>query len=444
MRISPILVVFASLALSSAPSAQTSIANFGFEDGWENWDDIDPDGSDTAISENFHSGAKSAKITGINGRFEQVVQVSPDSEYELTAFIRGSGVIGLSISGRTFTTASDGEGDQWLPVSLPFSTEGATEAVVFGAYNGEEGRFDDFELSVLRSKSDDAVASGGGGNNVLNDPVIRILGSDLSSELSYILRDVANVTSEENDIRVLSIFGDGSVNNINDLLYLPGIDAAIVQSDVLSNFRDESAVSNLENKLAYVAQLGTTVGHLLARKANTTIQELEGKLVYIGEPGSGAYVTASNIFQRLNVSIQPIEDLGYQQAMAALKSGELEAVFWMEVPPVGLLSLASPSDDLHLLHIPTQAINSGVYDVRRLTVDDYPIIPGQEPIQTVTAKIALVAYNWPSDHRRYAKMKRFSRILEEKTEQLQNGDYHRSLTSANFYNDAGEGWKYFD
>lgn len=444
MRISPTLSLLASLLLTSTLSAQTTIENFGFEQDWEAWKDIDPDGADTEISENFHNGSKSAKITGEKGRFEQVIQVEPQTEYELKAYIKGPGVVGLSISGRTFTTSSSGNTDKWTPVSLPFSTEDATEAIIFGAYNGGEGRFDDFELLILRSKSEGVIEGDSQDSLVLDDPVVRILGSDLSSELSYILKDIAAVTSEENDLRVLSISGDGSFNNINDLLYLPGIDAAVVQADALSNFREESAVRNLENKLAYIAQLGSTVSHMLARKSIPTIQKLEGKRVYMGEQGSGAYITASNIFDRLGIEVNAVSDIDHQEALADVKAGELDAVFWMEVPPVDLLNLITPSDEVHLLHIPTQSIDSDLYDIRTLTTDDYAIIPAEEPIQTAAVPIALIAYNWPSGHHRYAKMKRFSEILAMKTEALQNGDYHRSLRNADFFSEVGEGWQFFE
>jgi len=443
MKVSPIVLLLASFCLTSTLSAQT-IENPGFEDEWDGWDDIDPDKDATAISEDSHSGDRSAKITGETGRFEQAVEVSPQSEYELKAFVRGDGIIGLDISGETFTSKVEGEGEKWVPVSLPFSTETAEQAVIFGAYIDDDVRFDDFELIKLRSKAEELVVGDGQNSQVLEDPVIRILGSDLSSDVSEILLDVADVTSEGADIRVLSIIGDGSVNNLNDLLYLRGIDAAMVQSDVLSNFRERSAVRNLEQKLVYVAQLGTTVGHLLAQKSSATIYDLAGKKVYIGEPSSSSFVSASNILKELDINADVVGNLNYPQALADLKAGVLDAVFWMEIPPVGLLSLVRPEDNLHLLHIPTQGIDSTVYNIRELTANDYNIISDEGPIQTATAKIALIAYDWPRDHPRYAKMKRFSEILKTKEGLLREDGYHRSFRGVEFYSDIEKSWRLFE
>ena len=186
-----------------------------------------------------------------------------------------------------------------------------------------------------------------------------------------------------------------------------------------------------------------TVGHLLAHEANTTIYALEGKRVYMGEPGSGSFVSASNMFGRLGIAIEIVGDLSHPEALAQLKAGELDAMFWMEVPPIGLLNLTGPADELHLLHIPTQAIDPEAYQIRELTNTDYPLIPEGETIQTIASQIALIAYSWPSDHPRHAKMKRFAEIFAAKTETLQSGRYHRSLKNADFYGGVQSGWSFY-
>jgi hypothetical protein len=66
-----------------------------------------------------------------------------------------------------------------------------------------------------------------------------------------ILRFAAEIARNLNDgeeLRVLPIVTPGAVDNLNDLLYLRGVDLAIVHSDVLQHFRgrgkDDSGVSN--------------------------------------------------------------------------------------------------------------------------------------------------------------------------------------------------------
>src|SRR5512135_1458714 len=56
----------------------------------------------------------------------------------------------------------------------------------------------------------------------------RINGTDIQAA-----SDLAAVLDKPDQLRVLPIVGRGSVQNLTDLLYLRGIDVAILQSDVL-------------------------------------------------------------------------------------------------------------------------------------------------------------------------------------------------------------------
>ena len=144
-------VVMALIApLAAVPGAAwAEIANPSFENGWRGWTDIDPNGNATAISGNASTGAKSAKITGETGRFEQEVSVHPDSDYILRAMIRGPGRVGVMLGDADLDQSSPGDGNVWLPVEIPFSSGTATSVVIFGAHNGGEGRFDDFVLEAV-------------------------------------------------------------------------------------------------------------------------------------------------------------------------------------------------------------------------------------------------------------------------------------------------------
>lgn len=153
----PTTVLFAAAFLASAATAQDLIMNPSFEDGWSGWTDVDPDGDATSISGDFHSGAQSAKITLAAGQFEQNVTLLPGSEYVLRAMVRGPGVVGVNLNGEILTSVSQGDADEWLAVEVAFESGDATEAVLFGAHNGDEGRFDDFELVALSGPAQAAI-----------------------------------------------------------------------------------------------------------------------------------------------------------------------------------------------------------------------------------------------------------------------------------------------
>ena len=155
MRISSVSL---SVLLACGATVATSqeLVNPGFEQGWSGWTDVDPNKDATSISGHFLSGEKSAKIEQESGRFEQTVLAEAGSEYELIAHIKGSGTVGVEVEGEILEVTSEGAGEDWIPVSIPFATSDGGPIMVFGAAHGGEGRFDDFELIA---KSGPALAA---------------------------------------------------------------------------------------------------------------------------------------------------------------------------------------------------------------------------------------------------------------------------------------------
>ena len=146
-HLSAVILLAGSVAMPVFANGE--IVNPSFEYGWSGWVDVDPDKNATSISGHFHTGEKSAKITRETGRFEQAVTLLPDSEYILKAVVKGPGAVGLTLAGETLSATSEGEGETWLPLEIPFATTSDVDATLFGAPHGGEGRFDDFELVAL-------------------------------------------------------------------------------------------------------------------------------------------------------------------------------------------------------------------------------------------------------------------------------------------------------
>ena len=148
-----------------------SIANPGFESSWSGWNDIDP----SAISGVAYSESKSAKITGPGGKFEQDVNVSPDTDYIVSAWVNGKGTIGVLVGNNDFN--ENGSYGNWTQISVPFNSGSSSTVTIYGKYNGGTGRFDNFSLSesgnvkltvasVVASTDDGNVASNTLDNNL--------------------------------------------------------------------------------------------------------------------------------------------------------------------------------------------------------------------------------------------------------------------------------------
>ncbi|WP_413693668.1 discoidin domain-containing protein [Psychromonas sp. KJ10-2] len=139
-------LVAAALSVTVIPAASASsvsIVNAGFEDGFtsDSWIDTDP----SSISSDQRSGTKAAKITGDGGKFEQDVSVEANTDYALTAYIKGTGKIGATVNGTRYTRT--GGGDDYELVTATFNSGSATTITIFGNYYGAEARFDDFALT---------------------------------------------------------------------------------------------------------------------------------------------------------------------------------------------------------------------------------------------------------------------------------------------------------
>jgi poly(beta-D-mannuronate) lyase len=165
MRIAGISLGIALACSTSIVTAQELI-NPGFEMGWAGWTDVDPNKDATSISGHYLNGIKSAKITKDTGRFEQKARLLEGSEYELVGHVKGPGTIGLEISGEVLSASSEGNGEEWIEVRVPFSTGEATQALVFGSHNGDQGRFDDFEFVALSGPALDAAIARAAGPRV--------------------------------------------------------------------------------------------------------------------------------------------------------------------------------------------------------------------------------------------------------------------------------------
>ncbi|WP_158768867.1 carbohydrate-binding protein [Paraglaciecola sp. L1A13] len=137
----------------SAHAESVSIDNSGFEDGFDGWNDDDP----SAISSNSYSGSKSAKITGSGGRVEQTVSLTANTDYILTAYVEGSGEIGINLGTSTESTKSTS--DDWNKVTVSFNSGTTTSGAMFGKYYNDEGRFDDFTL-ISTGETEPGTGSG--------------------------------------------------------------------------------------------------------------------------------------------------------------------------------------------------------------------------------------------------------------------------------------------
>jgi poly(beta-D-mannuronate) lyase len=154
MRVKNVGLALAALSFSQAYSASVYIENPGFEDGFNGWEEANPDGSEE--SGESYTGFTAAKIATSGGLVTQTVLFVANTNYVLTAYVKGTGKIGVNLGSSTESAAL--VSDDYKEVTVPFNSGSATSGVIFAAYNDGEGYFDDFSL-----KGDSFVADSDGG-----------------------------------------------------------------------------------------------------------------------------------------------------------------------------------------------------------------------------------------------------------------------------------------
>src|SRR4030042_1308136 len=67
--------------------------------------------------------------------------------------------------------------------------------------------------------------------------------------------ELAQVLDDGDNLRVLPIVTYGAASNLDDLLYLRGVDVAVTQADVFDYFRTQRKISNLAGRVNYILRL---------------------------------------------------------------------------------------------------------------------------------------------------------------------------------------------
>jgi TRAP transporter TAXI family solute receptor len=242
----------------------------------------------------------------------------------------------------------------------------------------------------------------------LNQNTVTIITGGVNGTYVRIASDLAAVLDQGDRLRVLPMLGKGSVQNITDLLYLRGIDVAIVQSDVLRFVRDQGIEANIEGRIRYVTKLYNEEVHVLARGGIASLADLAGKPVNFDVKGSGTAMTATTLFGLLGIAVAPTH---FDQALALekLRTGEIQAMLFVAGKPTELFRAIDPAPGLRFLPIPANPTLLETYLPSTLEHRDYPrlISEGSPPLETIAVGAVMAAYNWDTNTDRYRRVARF-------------------------------------
>jgi TRAP transporter TAXI family solute receptor len=245
-----------------------------------------------------------------------------------------------------------------------------------------------------------------------------------------IAADIARVLEDGDRLRILPMLGDGSIQNIADLIYLKGVDVAIVHTDSLTQTMQGGTIPR-EGSVQYIAKLFQEEIHILARKDIASLNDLTGKVVAIGPSGSGTELTATALLDTFHIVPNVTHD-SQSAALERLRRGEIAAMFVVGGKPVPMLREIEPGTGLHFVPIPLTAQLVDLYVPTSLDQRSYPnLLPAGPSIDTIAVGSVLITLSTSSDTARAKRVNRFVDTFFERFDQFRHPGFHPKWQEVN-------------
>lgn len=247
---------------------------------------------------------------------------------------------------------------------------------------------------------------------------VRIMAGQIDGTYLRLADDLAHLGAQKG-IRVIPMVGQGSLQAIDDLMTMPDIDFAMMQSDALNMAALDDENARLHDHLRYIMPLYQEEFHLLAGKDIQSVWDLEGKSVSVGPESAGTHLTSLFIFEDLGISIDA-RSMASTAAMSALENREIAAMAYVVGQPAALFDVSLPSG-LHFLPVPAEEIG-GPYEAARLSPKHYPYLKNSIP--TVAVSSVLATYMRPDQPARAERIDRFVKTAFQNFAWLRENDRH--------------------
>jgi TRAP-type uncharacterized transport system substrate-binding protein len=206
-------------------------------------------------------------------------------------------------------------------------------------------------------------------------------------------RDMAAAASKGTAVRLLPIAVGRGAETLRDLVFLRGVDMAIVPTNVLAHTKTIEALvgAGLPQRIAYITHLYGEEVHLLAGSSITALEGLRHKKVAVPLDDGNALYTAHDLFERLGIEVEIVR-LRAGEALEKARSNELSAVLLVGGKPLQQLLKAPKDGRLRFLRLPLSRPLEPGYSPAALGADDYPtLIPPGFTVETVAVGAVLMA-----------------------------------------------------
>jgi hypothetical protein len=263
----------------------------------------------------------------------------------------------------------------------------------------------------------------------LNAWTVGLAGGQLEGAPIRFATDIARVVDDGDNLHVLPIVTRGPAENVEALLYLKGVDVAIINSDALEQFK--ALVPNIRQRITYILSLFPSEVHIFVRPEIRSLSDLRGKKVNFNTPGTAAAYSGPLIFEQLKLDVEKTF-IPHQVALEQMRTGQgdMEAVVFVTSKPIDAFQHRKWDPGFKFLAVPFD--DFGLYLPSTLTSNDYPdlIAPGQE-VETIAVPTILAAFNWQKGSDRYKRVARLTDYLFSRLDKLQGPGFHPKWKDVN-------------
>lgn len=254
--------------------------------------------------------------------------------------------------------------------------------------------------------------------NRLNAWALGLAGGLLEGAPIHFATEIARVVNDGGTMHVLPIVTRGPTENVNDLLYLKGVDAAIINSDSLDEYK--SQVPQIQQRITYVMSLFPSELHIFVRPEIRSLSQLAGRKVNFNTQGTAAAYSGPLIFSRLGIAVDKMF-IPHPVALEQLRRGEIAAVVFVTSKPVDAFVKGKWDEGFKFLPVEHGPKFEDYYLPAYLESTDYPnIIAKGERVATIAVPTILASYNWQPGTARYTRVARFVDELFSRVDKLQS------------------------
>jgi uncharacterized protein len=206
--------------------------------------------------------------------------------------------------------------------------------------------------------------------------------------------EISGIISDQTDLEVTPSSSNASADNIAALAEGEA-DLAFTQTDVMSNAAE--GVNGFEGKqVDNVLAIGSLYPETIqivtsADSGIASVEDLAGKAVSVGAPGSGTYVNAEQILAAHGLSMDDIDaqNLDFDESTGGIQDGNIDAAFITAGTPTGSVEGLAATNDITIVPIAQDVIDSLVAEFPYYAADTIPA--GTYGLESEVTTVAVLA-----------------------------------------------------